>query len=200
MTLPQWAPENNALDLIKQAESWISKQLEKAIQPVPFASGVDIPVFGQQHRIKFQSFDSLNLEHDPDSKTIHIKGYTPQIVPTLLTDWLWQQIQEYTCEKINSFAQHIGKSVDTINIKDLNSRWGSCSSRNNISLSWRLVFAPYNVVDYVCAHEVAHLKEMNHSPRFWRIVEQLCPDHKDLRLWLRKNSTKLHSYGADSHV
>ncbi len=200
VTLPQRTPEDNAWDLIKQAEPWIIKQLEKGIKPTPFAPDMDIPVFGEPHRIRFQPFDSISIEHDQHSKAIVIKGYTSQVIPTLMMDWLWQQIQEYTEEKVDFLAQQIGKTVNVVNIKDLNSRWGSCSSRNNISLSWRLVFAPHNVIDYVCAHEVAHLKEMNHSPRFWSIVEQFCPEHQELRAWLRKNSALLHSYGADAYV
>lgn len=200
VTLPQRAPEGNAWELIKQAEAWIIKQLEKGIKPVPFAPDAHIPVFGIPHRIHFQEFESLGIEQHQQSKTVVVQGYSPQVLPTLITDWLWQQIQDYTATKIDAYAQNIGKTVDEVNIKDLNSRWGSCSSRNRISLSWRLVFAPYKVIDYVCAHEVAHLREMNHSKRFWEIVADLCPEYKDLRAWLRQNSTRLHSYGADVHV
>ncbi|MEN8236838.1 MAG: SprT family zinc-dependent metalloprotease [Pseudomonadota bacterium] len=201
VTLPQRVPEDNAWELIRQAEAWIIKQLAQGIKPIPFAPDVDIPVFGIPHRIQFQefedlSFERLSVEQHQQSKTVIIKGYTPQVLPTLMMDWLWGQIQDYTTKRIQFFAQNIGKTVVEVNIKDLKSRWGSCSSRNNISLSWRLVFAPHKVVDYVCAHEVAHLREMNHSKHFWNIVAELCPDYKDHRLWLRQNSARLQSYGV----
>jgi len=196
VTLPKRAPEQRAWALIKQAHNWIEKQLKKSVVQTPFAPNSDIPIFGAPNRIHYQSNPNLSIEHHKPSKTIIVNGFDPQVIPTLISDWLWQEIQDYTTEKVHFFSQQIGKTVNVLHIKDLKSRWGSCSSRNNISLSWRLIFAPQEVVDYVCAHEVAHLVEMNHSGRFWNIVQQLSPNYKDLRLWLRQNSPKLHSYGT----
>jgi predicted metal-dependent hydrolase len=80
-------------------------------------------------------------------------------------------------------------------VRDTRSRWGSCSTQGRISFSWRLVMAPEAVVDYVVAHEVAHLAEMNHGPRFWRLVEALMPDSAAPRAWLKRHRSILLSYG-----
>jgi predicted metal-dependent hydrolase len=80
-------------------------------------------------------------------------------------------------------------------VRDPKGRWGSCSHRGRLSFSWRLILAPEWVLDYVIAHEVAHLVEMNHGPRFWRLVERLYPDSLRPREWLRRNGTRLHRYG-----
>ena len=83
-----------------------------------------------------------------------------------------------------------------ISIRDQTTRWGSCSSRGHLSFSWRLVLAPPHVLDYVAAHEVAHLQEMNHGPRFWELVRITMPHMDEARNWLKENGAKLHSYGA----
>ena len=80
-------------------------------------------------------------------------------------------------------------------MRDTKSRWGSCSSKGNLSFSWRLIFAPEEVVDYVVAHEVAHLAEMNHGPRFWRLVETLMPGYARHRRWLDRHRAELLAYG-----
>jgi predicted metal-dependent hydrolase len=92
-------------------------------------------------------------------------------------------------------AARIGRDVGRINVRDTKSRWGSCSGRGNLSFSWRLIFAPEPVLDYVVAHEVAHLAEMNHGPRFWRLVESLSPDSATPRAWLKRHRSRLLSYG-----
>jgi predicted metal-dependent hydrolase len=92
-------------------------------------------------------------------------------------------------------ATRIGKSVARINVRDTKSRWGSCSGTGNLSFSWRLIFAPEPVMDYVVAHEVAHLAEMNHGPRFWRLVESLSPGSAAPRAWLKRHRGRLLSYG-----
>jgi predicted metal-dependent hydrolase len=92
-------------------------------------------------------------------------------------------------------AARIGRDITQITVRDTRSRWGSCSGRGNISFSWRLIFAPEPVIDYVVAHEVSHLVEMNHGPRFWRLVESLSPDSGAPRAWLKRHRSRLFSYG-----
>ena len=92
----------------------------------------------------------------------------------------------------------IGRPPARISMRDTRSRWGSCSRAGNLNFSWRLVMAPENVLDYVVAHEVAHLRELNHSARFWTLVDTLCPDVKDARWWLRTHGAALHRYGRDA--
>lgn len=87
---------------------------------------------------------------------------------------------------VKSYAHKIGREVKSIRYKDTKSRWGSCSVDGRLSFSWRLVMAPKEVFEYVVAHEVAHLIEMNHGPRFWTLCEKLCPNSKVYRTWLKK--------------
>ena len=81
-----------------------------------------------------------------------------------------------------------------ITLRDTRSRWGSCSSTGGLNFSWRLILAPTYVLDYLAAHEVAHLREMNHSPRFWKLVEKLCPRTAEAELWLKRHGPGLHRF------
>jgi predicted metal-dependent hydrolase len=90
------------------------------------------------------------------------------------------------------YAAAVGKSYARLSLRDTRSRWGSCSSQGVLMYSWRLIMAPPQVLDYVAAHEVAHLVEMNHSQAFWDVVEDIFPNHKPCRKWLREHGDKLH--------
>jgi predicted metal-dependent hydrolase len=93
------------------------------------------------------------------------------------------------------FAGKLGARVKRVSVRDQSSRWGSCSTTGVLSFSWRLILAPNMVLNYLAAHEVAHLVEMNHSPRFWQLVQDLCPDHERAKVWLDVHGADLHRYG-----
>jgi predicted metal-dependent hydrolase len=112
-----------------------------------------------------------------------------------MEDWLKRQARFHLRRKVDGFAQELGVTVSRLTIRDGASRWGSCSSNGSLSFSWRLVMAPSTVLDYVAAHEVAHLREMNHGTRFWRHVERLVGDSQASQDWLRENGSQLHRYG-----
>ena len=102
--------------------------------------------------------------------------------------------RELAC-RARAYAERIDRKIARITVRDTKSRWGSCSGTGCLSFSWRLVLAPATVVDYVVAHEVAHLAEMNHGPRFWRLVRTLTPDCATPRAWLKRHRSRLFSYG-----
>ena len=102
-----------------------------------------------------------------------------------------QAAKEYIPKRVAYYAQLLDVTYATISIRDQKTRWGSCSSKGNLSFSWRLILAPPKVLDYVVVHELCHRKEMNHSPRFWALVESLVPYYKIHRQWLKENGEKL---------
>ncbi|MEO0818259.1 MAG: SprT family zinc-dependent metalloprotease, partial [Pseudomonadota bacterium] len=99
-------------------------------------------------------------------------------------------------DAVDTHCRALGVEARRIAVKDTRSRWGSCTSDGRLSFSWRLVCAPPEVLDYVAAHECAHLLEMNHSDRFWAHVERICPDWKHHRTWLRTHGRDLHAVGG----
>lgn len=97
-------------------------------------------------------------------------------------------------QKVAYYARLMNVTYGRIAIRDQKTRWGSCSSEGNLNFNWRLIMAPAGVLDYVVIHELAHRKEMNHSKAFWSVVEQIMPDYKKYRNWLKENGRSLHSY------
>ncbi len=102
-----------------------------------------------------------------------------------------QAAKEYFPKRADYYAQQIGVSYERIRIAEQKTRWGSCSSKGTLSFNWKLMLAPPKVLDYVVVHELCHLKEMNHSPRFWKLVEDIMPDYKEYRKWLKENGSTL---------
>lgn len=116
--------------------------------------------------------------------------------PRRLADWLRTQAKTDLTQRAHHHAANLGCQAKRISVRDQSTRWGSCSTTGTISFSWRLIFAPAFVLDYVAAHEAAHLREMNHGPRFWRLVRNTMPDMQKARAWLKQNGAELHRFGT----
>ena len=114
-----------------------------------------------------------------------------------MIDFLKKEARHDLERAVMRHAMMLGVRVKAIRLRDQTSRWGSCSSTGMLSFSWRLVMAPPFVLDYLAAHEVAHLHEMNHGPRFWHLVESVCPETKQARAWLNREGLRLHAIGAE---
>ena len=164
------------------------------LDPLRLADGATVPVFGAPHRIRLV-LDPRAAPVTIVDGEIRVRG-DPAHLPRRVIDYLKALAKREFAARARALAARLGKSVTRVGVRDPKSRWGSCSSRGSLSFSWRLVFAPEAVVEYVVAHEVAHLVEMNHSPRFWRVVASLVPDSAAPRAWLRRHRAELLSYGA----
>lgn len=140
-------------------------------------------------RINGKTYDTRNLPR------ICVSG-GHEHGPRRLIDWLRAQAKADLTERTLHHAANLGCRAKRITVRDQSTRWGSCSSTGTINYSWRLIFAPSEVLDYVAAHEVAHLLELNHGPRFWRLVRQTMPDMQKAKAWLKRNGVELHRYGA----
>ncbi|MGR3469034.1 MAG: M48 family metallopeptidase, partial [Shimia sp.] len=115
-----------------------------------------------------------------------------------LQAWLKVQARDRLAAASDHYAGLLGRPYTRLTLRDTRSRWGSCTADAGLMYSWRLILAPSEVLRYVAAHEVANLKEMNHSPAFWAIVAQLYPGHESPRRWLREHGAELHRYRFDS--
>ena len=111
-------------------------------------------------------------------------------------DFLKREARKELHKAAQAYADALGVRVKRVSIRDQSSRWGSCTSAGSLSFSWRLILAPPFVLDYLAAHEGAHLEELNHSPRFWRLVKRLYPDFERAKAWLDAHGTELHRYGV----
>lgn len=193
LVLPNGVPAEHGLRFLEAQRGWIAARLEALPRPVPFADGAVVPVFGVPHRIV--------RERDPAAPPvsiaegeIRVRG-APEHVARRVRDHLARLARQELSRRARDYAVQIGRPVTRVGVRDTKSRWGSCSSSGALSFSWRLVLAPETVVDYVVAHEVAHLVEMNHGPRFWKLVRTMTPDCATPRAWLKRHRTELLSYG-----
>ncbi|MDI9408931.1 MAG: SprT family zinc-dependent metalloprotease [Candidatus Pacebacteria bacterium] len=163
----------------------------------PFVDGAVIPLLGKKLLLKADStarVTHLQPARGEEIQQLHIAGRSDYFARRV-TDFLQQQARIELTRRSHAYAKILGVEVKSLRLGDAGTRWGSCSSRGNLNYSWRLIFAPPEVVDYVAAHEVAHLVELNHSPRFWALVERLIPDYETHRKWLKVNGHRLMLIG-----
>jgi len=150
------------------------------------------------HRIRRESDPGAApvaiVDSAPGGAEIRVRG-DPAHLGRRVRDHLIRLARQELTRRARLCAGRIGKPIARIGVRDTRSRWGSCSSKGTLSFSWRLVLMPEAVIDYVVAHEVAHLVEMNHGPRFWQLVRSLVPDLAAPRAWLKRHRSRLFSYG-----
>jgi len=193
LILPRGVSPSTGLRFLAAKREWVAARLQALPQPVPFIEGVVVPVLGVPHRIRRESAPSLPPVRIIDGE-IRVRG-EPAHLARRVRDHLVITARNELAPRARRLAAQIGREVQRVSVRDTKSRWGSCSGDGNISFCWRLIFAPGPVLDYVAAHEVAHLVEMNHGPRFWRLVDDLTPGRSAARSWLRRHRDRLLSYG-----
>jgi predicted metal-dependent hydrolase len=193
LVLPRGVSAAQGLRFLAAKREWVAARLRALHRPVPFADGAIVPVLGIPHRIR-REFDAAAPPVAFGGGEIRVRGDAEHLAGRVRDHLVAMARNEFTY-RARRLAAEIGKNAARINVRDTKSRWGSCSGTSNLSFSWRLIFAPEPVIDYVVAHEVAHLAEMNHGPRFWRLVESLSPDSAAPRAWLKRHRGRLFSYG-----
>jgi predicted metal-dependent hydrolase len=193
LVLPRGVAAERGLQFLDAQRGWIAARLASLPSAVPFAEGAVVPVFGLPHAIRRTTGAAAPSVAIADGE-IRVKG-DPAHLPRRVRDHLAHLAARELARRAREFAAQIDKPIARITVRDTRSRWGSCSSTGALSFSWRLVMAPDAIMDYVVAHEVAHLVEMNHGPRFWRLMRTLVPDTATPRAWLKRHHNLLFSYG-----
>ncbi|MDC0011933.1 M48 family metallopeptidase [Octadecabacter sp.] len=192
LTLPTRVPEREGMAFVRERESWLRKHLS-AIEPempveigaTVLFEGADVPVIaGPVKRATLKS-GGLMVPDDPGKVGKRVAAFMKLRARDALAD------------ASDRYAAALGRPYNRISLRDTRSRWGSCSSAGDLMYSWRLIMAPRSVLEYVAAHEVAHLQHMDHSDRFWGVVNDLFPNHKACRKWLRDNGGALHRVRFD---
>ena len=184
---------DRALDFAQGEAPWIARQLARVPRPIALVPGARVPVLGRETTIEKSSDGRGVVTREGD---VLLVGGRDEHVQRRMLDYFKREAKRLLDQRSRAFAARLEAQVSRVGVRDTASRWGSCSTGKAISYSWRLIFAPQFVLDYVVAHEVAHLREMNHGPRFWKLVRSLVPDIEAPQAWLRKNGTALHRYGA----
>lgn len=194
VTLPKGVKADAGLQMAQKNTVWLANQFNRRPEPCPFKDNAIIPVRDVEY----------TLHHCPDSRgTVWTEGQDVFVAgqeaffKRRLTDWLKKQARHDITPLAHEMAGALGKNIKRISLRDTRSRWGSCSSSGNLSFNWRLIFAPSEILKYVVAHEVAHLRHMDHSQQFWDTVHLFDVDDKAARRWLKQNSARLQEYGQN---
>jgi predicted metal-dependent hydrolase len=197
LTIPPRGTWAEARDFAQKHGAWIAARLDRLPRAAPFVDGTVVPLRGVPHRIVHRRIRRGTVWTEADAAgelLICVAGNTPH-VDRRVADFLRREARRDLDIASRRFAKELGVEIKRVAVRDQSSRWGSCSTTGVLSFSWRLILAPVFVLDYLAAHEVAHLVEMNHSARFWRIVQRLCPDHERAKVWLDVHGADLHRYG-----
>ncbi len=191
LSLPVWAAEAEALDFLAAREGWLRRHVAAAPREQRPLIGGMLPVCGTMRPIqagpgRAARFDGGVISVPDDARI------GPRIKALLVT-----MARERLGDAVARHAEKLGRRYGRITLRDPRSRWGSCTSAGNLMFSWRLIMTPPEILDYVAAHEVAHLIEMNHSDRFWSLCTELSPQTREHRSWLRREGPRLLSWRFD---
>ncbi len=191
MTLPKRSSLAEALRFAQASSAWILRTLAKRKEPVAFADGSLILFRGEKYVLKFSGGRRGLVEIA--GGVISVPGEIAHAERRLKDHFKKQALAELIAAS-KRYAAAMDATFTRVTIRDQKSRWGSCSASGALSYSWRLILAPPLVLDYVAAHEVAHLREMNHGPKFWRLVLTHCAQSRLAKDWLKQNGRELHSF------
>ncbi len=188
LTAPIFCRESQALSFVTENLDWIEKQMNRLLKPHYFIDGETILLLGKEYTIA----------HQPTFKggvcvlgNQLIVGGEDSFLHRRITDYAKKILYVYIQNKTIEFAGLLNEKPHKITLRNTTSRWGSCSSQKNLNFCWKLAFAPQYVIDYIVAHEVSHLKEMNHGPAFWKTVASLNVAQADAQIWLRKHGKEI---------
>lgn len=193
VVVPSKRALNSALEFARRQKNWIAGQLKRVPARVALTDGAVVPLRGVPHTIVYQEKARLSGEILSDPPRIVIGGDAEHITRRV-ADLLKREARAELGMRVTFHAHALDLHPKRITLRDTQSRWGSCSSSRTLSFSWRLILAPPSVLDYVAAHEVAHLREMNHSPAFWALVKRQIADIETPQAWLAHNGAGLHRY------
>jgi len=200
LTLPPRGSLKEAKAFAQRNGGWIAMRLKRLPQAMPFADGARVPVRGVMHAIVHRSGarGTVWTETGADGPLLCVAGNAAHLARRV-RDHLKREAKRELDAASRHYAAALGVTIKRVVVRDQTSRWGSCTSAGVLSYSWRLILAPPHVLDYLAAHEVAHLIEMNHARAFWRLVARICPEWERAKGWLTAHGNALHRYGGDTH-
>jgi len=204
LVAPWFSRETEISSFAIRHQTWVQKHLhrinrQQSLRPKPRYQTNDIfYYFGEPLKLEILPADAkrptLKVREDKMIITLHRaigKSDGTNSLKKAIRDFYRKKAEEVIRDRLDHFNAHYGFRFHRVAFRDQKSRWGSCSRAGNLNFNWRLIMAPIEVIDYVVVHELCHLGQMNHSSRFWALVEEVMPGHKAHRKWLKDNSSFL---------
>lgn len=194
LVIPKRASLKKAYEFAEQNQHWIADKINALPDPVPFIDGAIIPIMGKNKRLHIDKGDYKTTRITITEHTIQVTTQLDDPTPRITRFIRAHAEKELHLLSIDKAAK-LNRILKTFCVRDMKSRWGSCSTDGRMTLSWRLVFAPMHAIDYVVSHEVAHLTHGDHGVRFWKLCEELSDDYKTGKEWMRLNGVNLGRFG-----
>lgn len=197
LTVPRHGRWSEAEAFLNRQTAWLEARLKRVAPAIAFVAGETIPVRGIPHLIVATGHLRGRVETAiQDGMPVLLVPGAPQHQPRRLMDWLRSEAETGLGARVLVHSRALGVTAKSVRLRSQSTRWGSCASSGRLNFNWRLILAPPFVLDYVAAHEVAHLVHMNHSPSFWAAVERALPDMARGRAWLKAHGSELMAYGG----
>jgi len=188
---PQRTSKKKAIEFAIKNSKWIENEIKSFKPKIDFIAGSLIPILGEPCELTHIESKLNNVSKEGPKIIITCKK---EDMPEKLRNWIKQEAKEIITNVAKTYSDKVSKKFRRLSIKEMNYRWGSCSKEGNLNFSWRIFMTPRRVFDYIIAHEVAHLVELNHSMRFWKTVDLLNNDRLFATKWLKENNEQLHRY------
>ncbi len=196
LVIPRGMSLSKAQAFAEEHDRWMKEKLRDLPRPVRYKNGAAIPILGRCRTLKI--IHSVNLKTtEVLLKHNELLVFTNLEDPTMRIERFLKKLAKEELTKLSiEKAERIGKKVKAVSVRDTKSRWGSCSQDSRLSYSWRLIFAPAAAFDYVVAHEVAHLRHLDHGDNFWGLCKKLSDDYFEGHFWMQNHGHELMRYGA----
>lgn len=199
VTAPRWVTLAQIEQAIGEKQSWILSKLEerhaqlerRRQSAMRWEDGASLPYFGSTLTLRIAPARRTTITYQDGSRELHVgmpEGASEQQLKDKVKRWLQQEAHRVFSERLPLYAEKLGVAYHSMTLSNAGTRWGSCTSQGKIRLNWRLIHFRLELIDYVIAHELSHLREMNHSPRFWATVESIFPDFESARKTLRQHA------------
>lgn len=198
ITVPPGLKRSEVEHFLVRHQGWLEQRLAKVPAQARVRPGIKVPLRGVPHRIVHEpgARGTVTIGLDAGGPFLNVYGDRAHL-PRRLSDFLKREAKAEIEPLVARHCAAVGKRAKAIRYRDTSSRWGSCTSDGVLSFSWRIMMAPSPVINYLVAHEVAHLKEMNHGPKFWALCNRLCPDTERCKAWLKRNGGALMAIQFD---
>jgi len=193
---PAWTAREEVEDFVRRKADWIERKRREAtadcgVQPKPFREGEPFLYLGKSYPLSLRGGDDGRASLEFDGRLFSMTPLPEERARALFVGWYRRMARRRIGPRVRFFSDRLGFPCPPFRITNAAARWGSCSASNRLAFSWRLILAPPEAIDYVVVHELAHMKEKNHAPAFWKIVAAAAPGYREQRAWLRRNGATL---------
>ncbi len=196
VTIPRGVGAREVEQFLERNRGWVKSKMDLVPDKPQVREGIKIPIRGINHVVVRKNGRGVSHTVMGEDGSAHLVVYgDSRFVARRVADFLKREAKGEIEALVAHHSKAVGKRAKSITFRDTTSRWGSCTSDGKLSFSWRIMMAPPAVINYLVAHEVAHLREMNHSKRFWDLCKDLCPDTDRCKSWLKRNGNKLQAIG-----